>query len=224
MTVGGGAVRFPIEAGGALKDIIEAPSLEVVRGLDARTNIGYAVEAAATSASEPMSMRTMSAPTTSGGSRSLRGSCGTPSRPTVLRDLLPAIITPTRSWPGATMTSCRGRTTSTSTTSSPTARSILDAGRFAWEQAADDYGRLVVDWVSGGYRRVGPQGKREERPMETTHEQTTTDPHTDDADASIKRVTAENSIEYAYRDLGEGDVPLVLLHTSAAISTTGIQR
>ena len=47
--------------------------------------------------------------------------------------------------------------------------------------------------------------------METTHEQTTTDPHTDYADASIKRVTAENSIEYAYRDLGAGDVPLVLL-------------
>jgi pimeloyl-ACP methyl ester carboxylesterase len=29
----------------------------------------------------------------------------------------------------------------------------LDAGHFAWEQAADEYGRLVVDWVSGGYRR-----------------------------------------------------------------------
>ena len=47
--------------------------------------------------------------------------------------------------------------------------------------------------------------------METTHEQTTTDPDADYADASIKRVTAENSIEYAYRDLGEGEVPLVLL-------------
>jgi pimeloyl-ACP methyl ester carboxylesterase len=30
----------------------------------------------------------------------------------------------------------------------------LDAGHFAWEQAAEEYGRLVVDWVSGGYRRV----------------------------------------------------------------------
>ena len=53
LTVGGGAVRFPIEAGGALKDIIEAPSLDVVRGLDARTNIGYAVEPGAASDSEP---------------------------------------------------------------------------------------------------------------------------------------------------------------------------
>jgi pimeloyl-ACP methyl ester carboxylesterase len=31
------------------------------------------------------------------------------------------------------------------------------------------------------------------------------------AEASIERVTAGNAIEYAYRDLGEGDVPIVLL-------------
>src|SRR5947199_6416172 len=40
LTVGGGAVRFPIEAEGARKEIIEAPSLEVVRGQDARANTG----------------------------------------------------------------------------------------------------------------------------------------------------------------------------------------
>ena len=53
LTVGGGAVRFPIDAGGALKDVIEAPDLDVVRALDARTNIGYAVEAGAASDTEP---------------------------------------------------------------------------------------------------------------------------------------------------------------------------
>jgi pimeloyl-ACP methyl ester carboxylesterase len=47
--------------------------------------------------------------------------------------------------------------------------------------------------------------------MEITHGQTTTDPHTDYTDASIRRVIAENAIEYAYRDLGAADVPLVLL-------------
>jgi pimeloyl-ACP methyl ester carboxylesterase len=31
------------------------------------------------------------------------------------------------------------------------------------------------------------------------------------AEASTRRVTADNAIEYAYRDLGEGEVPLVLL-------------
>ncbi|HLB20328.1 MAG TPA: hypothetical protein VK613_14505, partial [Gaiellaceae bacterium] len=31
------------------------------------------------------------------------------------------------------------------------------------------------------------------------------------ADASTRRVTANNTIAYAYRDFGEGDVPLILL-------------
>src|SRR5947199_6767262 len=47
--------------------------------------------------------------------------------------------------------------------------------------------------------------------MATTSEQTTTDLQTGYADASIKRATGENAIEYAYRDLGGGEVPLVLL-------------
>src|SRR2546430_7766307 len=53
LTVGGGAVRYPIDAGGALKDVIDAPDLDVVRALDARNNIGYAVESAASAHSEP---------------------------------------------------------------------------------------------------------------------------------------------------------------------------
>jgi hypothetical protein len=31
----------------------------------------------------------------------------------------------------------------------------LDAGHFAWEQASEDYGRLIVDWVTGGFQHVG---------------------------------------------------------------------
>ena len=47
--------------------------------------------------------------------------------------------------------------------------------------------------------------------MTATDEQTSTDGQSGYADASIKRVTAANGIEYAYRDVGAGDVPLVLL-------------
>jgi hypothetical protein len=31
----------------------------------------------------------------------------------------------------------------------------LDAGHFAWEQASDEYGSLVVEWVTGGFQRLG---------------------------------------------------------------------
>jgi pimeloyl-ACP methyl ester carboxylesterase len=47
--------------------------------------------------------------------------------------------------------------------------------------------------------------------MASTHEQTRTDTPTTYTDASTQRVTAENGIEYAYRDVGDGDVPVVLL-------------
>jgi pimeloyl-ACP methyl ester carboxylesterase len=47
--------------------------------------------------------------------------------------------------------------------------------------------------------------------MASTHERAGTDTATAYTDASTQRVTAENGTEYAYRDLGHGDVPLVLL-------------
>jgi pimeloyl-ACP methyl ester carboxylesterase len=47
--------------------------------------------------------------------------------------------------------------------------------------------------------------------MASTHEQARTDTPTTYTAASTQRVTAENGIEYAYRDVGDGDVPLVLL-------------
>jgi pimeloyl-ACP methyl ester carboxylesterase len=34
---------------------------------------------------------------------------------------------------------------------------ILDSGHFVWEEAADQYASLIVDWVSGGYL-VRPAG------------------------------------------------------------------
>jgi pimeloyl-ACP methyl ester carboxylesterase len=126
LTIGGGAVRFPIEAGGALKDIIEAPSLDVVRGLDARTNIGHAVEPGAAVADEPeVHEDYVSAYDLGRFAESARFVRHYPEQNPVLRDLLPSITTPAQIVRDVTMSSCRGRTTSTSTTSFPTARSIL---------------------------------------------------------------------------------------------------
>ena len=47
--------------------------------------------------------------------------------------------------------------------------------------------------------------------MTTTDEQTHTETAVRYADASTRRVAADNGIEYAYRDLGSSDLPLVLL-------------
>ncbi len=154
--LGGGAVRFPIEAGGALKDIIEAPNLDVVRGLDARTNIGYAVEPAAASNSEPeVHEDYVSAYDLGRFAESARFVRHYPEQNPVLRDLLPTITTPTQIVAGRDDDLVPWSNNQYLDDLLPNSEiHPLDAGHFAWEQAAEEYGRLVVDWVSGGYRRV----------------------------------------------------------------------
>ena len=156
LTIGGGAVRFPIEAGGALKDIIEAPSLDVVRGLDARANIGAAVETAAASASEPeVHEDYVSAYDLGRFAESARFVRHYPEQNPVLRDLLPSITIPTQIVAGRDDDLVPWSNNEYLHDLLPHSEiHPLDAGHFAWEQAADDYGRLVADWVSGGFRRV----------------------------------------------------------------------
>jgi len=126
LTIGGGAVRFPIDAGGALKDVIEAPSLDVVRGLDARTNIGQAVEAAAASDSEPeVHEDYVSAYDLGRFAESARFVRHYPEQNRCCVTFCRRSPHRPRSSPVVTMTSSPGRTISTSTTFFRTARSIL---------------------------------------------------------------------------------------------------
>ena len=156
LTIGGGAVRFPIEAGGALKDVIEAPSLDVVRGLDARTNIGAAVEVAAPSATEPdVHEDYVSAYDLGRFAESARFVRHYPEQNPVLRDLLPSITTPAQIVAGRNDDLVPWTNNEYLHDLLPHSEiHPLDAGHFAWEEAAEEYGRLVADWVSGGYKRV----------------------------------------------------------------------
>jgi len=156
LTIGGGAVRFPIEAGGALKDVIEAPSLDVVRALDARTNIGYAVEPGAASDTEPdVHEDYVSAYDLGRFAESARFVRHYPEQNPVLRDLLPAITTPAQIVAGRDDDLVPWSNNQYLDDLLPNSEiHPLDAGHFAWEQAAGEYGRLVADWVGGGYRRV----------------------------------------------------------------------
>jgi pimeloyl-ACP methyl ester carboxylesterase len=156
LTIGGGAVRFPIEAGGALKDIIEAPTLDMVRALDARTNIGQAVEPAAPSGSEPeVHEDYVSAYDLGRFAESARFVRHYPEQNPVLGDLLPSITTPTQIVAGRHDDLVPWSNNQYLDDRLPNSEiHRLDAGHFAWEEAAEDYGRLVADWVTGGYRRV----------------------------------------------------------------------
>jgi pimeloyl-ACP methyl ester carboxylesterase len=155
LTTGGGAVHFPIDAGGALKETIEAPTPDDVRALDARTNIGYAVEPAAPSASEPEAYADYVALTTSAASQGRRGSCGPTEQNPVLHDLLTSITTPTQIMANLDDDLVPWSNSEYLDDILPNSEMhALDASHFAWEEAAEEYCRLVADWVSGRYRRV----------------------------------------------------------------------
>src|SRR4029453_8913604 len=97
LTVGGGAVRFPIDAGDAPKDIIEAPILDFVRGAGARANHGFGVAPGAGSDSEPDVHEDYVSPYDLGRfAESARFVRHYPEQNPVLRDLLPTITTPTQ--------------------------------------------------------------------------------------------------------------------------------
>ena len=156
LTVGGGAVRFPIDAGGALKDVIEAPSLDIIRELDARTNIGAAVESGAASDSEPdVHEDYVSAYDLGRFAESARFVRRYPEQNPVLRDLLPTIVTPTQIVAGRNDSLVPWSNNQYLDELLPHSEiHALDADHYAWEQAPEEYGRLIVDWISGGYRRV----------------------------------------------------------------------
>ena len=157
LTIGGGAVRDPIDAGGALKDVIEAPSLDDVRQLDARTNIGFAVEPAAGADSEPdVHEDYVSAYDLGRFAESARFVRHYPEQNPVLRDLLPSITTPAQIVAGREDDLVPWSNNEYLADLLPNSEiHPLDAGHFAWEQASDEYGRLIVEWVTGGFQRLG---------------------------------------------------------------------
>jgi pimeloyl-ACP methyl ester carboxylesterase len=156
LTIGGGAVTSPVEASGALKDVIEAPSLDVIRSLDARTSIGYAIESGAPRDSEPdVHEDYVSGYDLGRFAESARFVRHYPEQNRVLRALLPAITTPTLIMAGRDDDIVPWPNNQFLDEVLPNSEiHALDAGHYAWEQASGEYGRRVADWVSGGYRRV----------------------------------------------------------------------
>ena len=164
LTIGGGAAATRSRPVCALKDTIEAPSLDDVRGLDARTNIGYTVQPAAPSDTEPevhedYVKRIRPRPVC--GSRP---GCTAlpPSRTRCSGSLPPTITTPTQIVAGRNDEPCRGRTTSILDQLLPAARSPPSRRRyFAWEQAAEETARWsptgsaagIVGVIAGTRRR-----------------------------------------------------------------------
>ena len=135
---------------------IEAPSLDVVRGLDARTNIGSPSSRRRCDSEPEVHEDYVSAYDLGRFAESARFVRHYPEQNPALRDLLPTITTPAQIIAGRDDDLVPWSNNEYLADLLPNSEiHPLDAGHFAWEQASDDYGRLVVDWVTGGFQRVG---------------------------------------------------------------------
>jgi pimeloyl-ACP methyl ester carboxylesterase len=155
LTVGGGAVAFPIEAGGALKEVIDAPTLDDVRQLDARVNISAAVESAAPQALEPKVHEDyVSAYDLGRFAESARFVRHYQVQNQVLQGLLSSIRTPAQVVAGDHDDLVPWSNNEYLADRLPNCGKAhaLDAGHYAWEEAASEYGGLVAEWVGGGYK------------------------------------------------------------------------
>jgi pimeloyl-ACP methyl ester carboxylesterase len=155
LSIGGGAVTSPIAAGGALEAVIGAPSLDDVRQLDARANISAADESAAPRALEPEVLEDyVSAYDLGRFAESARFVRHYPEQNKLVQDFLPSIQIPTLILAGENddlVPWSNNQFLADTMPNSVTHR--LDAGHFAWEEAAAEYGRLVSEWIAGGYKR-----------------------------------------------------------------------
>jgi pimeloyl-ACP methyl ester carboxylesterase len=154
LSIGGGAVATPIAAGGALAAVIEAPSLDDVRQLDARVNISAAVEGAAPQATEPVVHEDyVSAYDLGRFAESARFARHHPEQNKVLQEFLRSIQIPTLILAGKhdDLVPWSNNQFLADTMQNSVAHR-LDAGHFAWEEAAGEYGRLVSERIAGGFK------------------------------------------------------------------------
>jgi pimeloyl-ACP methyl ester carboxylesterase len=164
LVVGSGGTAYPLVVGGALKDLIEAPSLDLFRSLDPHEVVQSAMAAMGSAA--PAADVISDYVESNMGDRFAEAARYVRSYPEQLRllaDLLPRTFTPvqiiTGRWdplvPPANADYLEARL--------PNSRlDVLDTGHFAWEEAPDQYGAIVAAWVTGGYL-AGSRGSGSER-------------------------------------------------------------
>jgi pimeloyl-ACP methyl ester carboxylesterase len=156
LVVGSGAAAVPLALGGLLKDWVEAEDDEEFRRSDPRQ-----LAASALAGLEryvlPDSVRQDYLLGSQGNrfAASMRYVRSYPAELPVLARLLPRIHTPVQIIAGA-----RDRVTPRVNAEFLHQRlprstlDVIDAGHFAWEDAAADYAALVTSWWAGGYKSV----------------------------------------------------------------------
>ena len=157
LVVGSGGAAFPLQLGGVLKDWVEAPDIEAYRHVDPR----QIVAAALTDIQRYALLDFVREDYLSSydGDRFVESMHYVRSYPTdlaALRFLLPQIKTPVQIIGGGHDLVVPPINAEFLHERLPNSKlNFVDAGHFAWEDAADEYAALATSWWEGGYATTG---------------------------------------------------------------------
>jgi pimeloyl-ACP methyl ester carboxylesterase len=159
LVIGGGGIAVPLDVGGTLKDIIEAPDLDGFRQLDSRDILGPTYDAMPS----PLTPEVREDYLVSYDGDRFVESCrfvrAYPAELPRLAEKLAGIATPVqivcgRDDPLVPM----GNQDFLHTRLANSRMDLLGAGHFAWEEVPDLYGDVLMGWLGGGYRRPSNDG------------------------------------------------------------------
>lgn len=153
LVVGGGATACPLVVGGTLRDVIDAPDIELFRPQGGEAVTQRVVESLGAAA--PAADVIADYAESNGGGRfaeAARYVRTYPEQLPILAGRLPGIFTPVQIITGRRDSLVPVANAEFLEARLPNSRlEVLDTGHFVWEEAAGKYGAIVAAWVSGGY-------------------------------------------------------------------------
>jgi pimeloyl-ACP methyl ester carboxylesterase len=153
LVVGGGATAYPLQVGGALKDIIEAPDIDAFRSQDPQALIQGLIAPLGPAA--PAGDVVADYVESNKGDRfaeSARYVRSYPEQLPRLAGLLPRVFTPVQIITGGRDPVVPAANAEFLHARLPNSRlDVLDAGHLAWEEAPGEYGEIIAAWANGGY-------------------------------------------------------------------------
>jgi pimeloyl-ACP methyl ester carboxylesterase len=151
LVVGSGAAAVPLQLGGMIKDIIEAPDLDGIRRADSRQLVTAALSGISRY-TLPEAVRNDYLASYQGDrfAESTRYLRSYPAELPELAGLLPQVSTPVQIIAGAADTATPPVNATFLHERLPHSKlDIIDAGHFTWEDSAADYTTLVTSWWRG---------------------------------------------------------------------------
>lgn len=156
IAIGGGATAVPLQVGGALKAIIEAPDMEGYRQMDSKDILGPVYDAIPGGALPP-DIRDDYFESYAGERfvESARYARTYPTELPKLAEKLPGIETPVQIVCGRDDPLVPTPNEEFLHERLPNSRmDLLPAGHFAWEEVPDLYGEILINWLTSGYREA----------------------------------------------------------------------